>query len=923
MKKLSKDEARMIEALKSPVKWGEVYLANRDGKPRRYWPHQIEDLESKHHNIVHLDGRSVGKCLADSTTVTDLETGERIRMDALKPGRSITVLGPDQKLTKTTDYSIRDNGKKPCYLLTTRLGRRIEATDNHPFLTNRGWVNLEDLKLGDWLAVPRALEVHPPENPTFGDALLTLLAFLLADGGLTGSSVNFTKGDPLIVDEFKLAAAKAFPNTIVRKYREYHYSVVLDPAKRKGRYNPCKQWLVSLGVMGCRSEKKFIPAEIYLCSRRQIALFLNKLFSCDGWFCYSRERGSRLEVGYSSASLQLAEGINHLLLRLGIVATLRSRIVNGSRYWCVEMGSREQIGRFARLVGMSGIKAFQVAEYLEDENEFSPNRSDRIPANQVVPAVQRLLRKGHSTAKITGTPNRRIRLDRGHPSRDLVSNYAENTGCESLHDLAASDLYWDQVACIEPAGLKQTFDLSVPDFFNFVANDIVVHNSINLTTDVLHFAFISRGQKGLVAAPHQGQLDTLIEEIEFQLDHNPALMGSVAIGKTGKPKIARKPYFRIEFSNSAILYFRPAGAHGDSFRSLHVERIWVDEAAWLSERAWKALRRCLNQGGRMRVYSTPNGLRNTTYYRLTRSASSQVFRWPSWLNPEWNEQMETELLEFYGGRDSSGWQHEVAGEHGKPAYGAFNAEHLNLAIRELLEFQRIVITGEELNDCETEEDAANRLELLLNLSPQTGVFWLGGDLGYTNDPTELVVFREDPVGEKTVLKLILRVHMEHVAYPNIAQTIAMLDHYFGFAGLGVDYGGNGMATVQELLTLDKYKHLSLEGRLEGFHFGGLTTLAIKDGRDIRKRTKELMTSLITGMLQRRQIYFPTDDRELQDEFNTHTYTLRDGKIVYSKGNDHIIDAVRCALLAREKGRLDEVHEETVLLRPVYTNPVFL
>ena len=34
------------------------------------------------------------------------------------------------------------------------------------------------------------------------------------------------------------------------------------------------------------------------------------------------------------------------------------------------------------------------------------------------------------------------------------------------------------------------------------------------------------------------------------------------------------------------------------------------------------------------------------------------------------------------------------------------------------------------------------------------------------------------------------------------------------------------------------------------------------------------------------------------------YTLHDGRVVYSKGNDHIIDAVRCAMLVREQGRLD-------------------
>ena len=54
----------------------------------------------------------------------------------------------------------------------------------------------------------------------------------------------------------------------------------------------------------------------------------------------------------------------------------------------------------------------------------------------------------------------------------------------------------------------------------------------------------------------------IIEEIEFQLDTNPDLMDSIALTKYGKPKIHRKPYFRLDFTNGSVLYFRPAGAYG-------------------------------------------------------------------------------------------------------------------------------------------------------------------------------------------------------------------------------------------------------------------------------------------------------------------------------------------------------------------------
>jgi len=447
--------------------------------------------------------------------------------------------------------------------------------------------------------------------------------------------------------------------------------------------------------------------------------------------------------------------------------------------------------------------------------------------------------------------------------------------------------------------------------------------SVVLSTDALHFAFTNYGVQGLVAAPHQGHLDTIIEEIEFQLEASPELTASVGVTKYGKPKITRKPYFRLEFTNGSILYFRPAGAYGDAFRSLHVERIWVDEGAWLTEKAWNALRQCLKADGTLRIYSTPNGLRNTTYYRLTSSDQFKVFRWPSWLNPDWSNHRERELLEFYGGKDTPGWQHEVAGEHGKPSYGAFNIESLNLCRQEVADYRKVTIQGSDLSTCETEEDSLDRLEILLNLMPQTGVFWIGGDLGYTNDPTEIVVFREDEFGDRRVMTLVLRIHMEHVSYPHISQVISLLECYFTPVGIGIDNGGNGLAVVQELLTLDKYKQLQLQGRLRGYDFGGMTTLDVRDDRQVKKRTKEFMTTLINGALIRRQLTLPADDSEVEDQFTTHTYTLSNGNIVYSKGNDHIVDAVRCAMLAHEQGALDSVNEETVSLMPLVTDPIFV
>jgi len=65
--------------------------------------------------------------------------------------------------------------------------------------------------------------------------------------------------------------------------------------------------------------------------------------------------------------------------------------------------------------------------------------------------------------------------------------------------------------------------------------------------------------------------------------------------------------------------------------------------------------------------------------------------------------------------------------------------------------------------------------------------------------------------------------------------------------------------------------------------------------------------------------------EIESQFTTHTYTLNNGRIQYSKGNDHFIDAVRCALIMRERRMGGDEWDKSSgnLPIPVVTDPVFI
>jgi replicative DNA helicase len=50
-------------------------------------------------------------------------------------------------------------------------------------------------------------------------------------------------------------------------------------------------------------------------------------------------------------------------------------------------------------------------------------------------------------------------------------------GSVELADLAKSDVFWDEVVAIDDDGEDQVYDLTVPELHNFVAGDVLVHNT--------------------------------------------------------------------------------------------------------------------------------------------------------------------------------------------------------------------------------------------------------------------------------------------------------------------------------------------------------------------------------------------------------------------------------------------------------------
>ncbi|MEZ4391546.1 MAG: DnaB-like helicase C-terminal domain-containing protein [Polyangiales bacterium] len=262
-----------------------------------------------------------------------------------------------------------------------------------------------------------------------------------------------------------------------------------DARGREDR-NPLTRWLRDLGLWGRGAHTKHVPACVFTLPRAQVALFLNRLFATDGWATVLTSGQSQL--GYASVSERLARQVQHLLLRFGVLSSLRERSVKyqgGERAaWQIDITAADSIRTFCAEIGIFGKEAAvaKVVAALQDRGRHA-NR-DVIPAD-VWGQIDRA-RAGRSW----GSVGRAMGLGAGinlHVgarglSRERLGVMAELLEDDRLRALSASDVYWDEVVSIECMGEKQVYDLTIPETHNFVANDVCVHNTslvLNVATN--------------------------------------------------------------------------------------------------------------------------------------------------------------------------------------------------------------------------------------------------------------------------------------------------------------------------------------------------------------------------------------------------------------------------------------------------------
>ena len=374
-------------------------------------------------------------CLTRDTRVLRADTNTEVTLgDLLDSGARDTPvwsLDDDWKLVPAVMTHAFPSGTKQVFRLRLGSGRMVEATANHPFRTVNRWARLDELSVGSRVAVPRSL--GRPESPVpMAEAL---------------------SGQP---DE-------------------------------------------PLGELAARwASSGRMPAAAASLGDEDLAAVVAEVFGRIGSLSVTELRGRPLvRLFATSRHRTLIDRLQLLLLRVGVQSRITD-VGSGRPRWRLWVHGAEHQIRFLERVGIAGERGAAAAAALEVLATVATNPNvDTVPCEVRDVVVRELDRLGMTQRQLAeaigesycggyllGTENRPR-----SSSRERLARIADAVDSKELSAVATSDVFWDEVVAIEPMGEREVFDATVVGTHNFVANGVVVHNSIEQDADVVMFLY--------------------------------------------------------------------------------------------------------------------------------------------------------------------------------------------------------------------------------------------------------------------------------------------------------------------------------------------------------------------------------------------------------------------------------------------------
>lgn len=492
--------------------------------------------------------------------------------------------------------------------------------------------------------------------------------------------------------------------------------------------------------------------------------------------------------------------------------------------------------------------------------------------------------------------------------------------------------------------------------------------SMGIKVRMFAFPLVFPNQEATITAPELVHLEPIIQKIEQQFE-------ATRLGRELRKKPPTHRPFMYEFKNGARIIGRIPQRDGKGVKGIHPLVLEQDEASDYPEPGWKELIETRLQGSDSvwRAHGVTRGMGTDSFYKrsehgqddaplrfVTRTGQTTVHRIVAMARPTWSDRERQEKIIEYGSKDDPDYRRNILGAHGDAQSPIFVLSRLMKCVDDdpsseynVEDYWRVSIKDSEI--ARMREMNPNFDLINMFVPPPTHAsyktIWMGADLGWTTDPTEILIGAEYPLDgdEKTVtrarkkaqpktganrLKIIGRITLNRIATPDQVEIFMTLIDAYRPKVFAMDSTGAGLPIFQSIQRRleDASRTGSARAKqavhaIRGYNFSSKILAEFDESIDddpkwtledkikekgIKRDVLELSTDVLRSYVDEERLWLPWD-LNLIEQFRAQTFAINKNnrdqygrKRIFSNGNFHALDAARMLALGHSQYAIESL-----------------